>query len=184
MEENNNLDMTPVTPAETTPAPAPAPAPAEAAAPISDNTKAAVSAVAENKIKKGKYTDYTEHDLLVELIAYQKKEAKRSGVIAIAMIAIALVFAACAAIIVPEVVDTLNAAQTTMQEANSLIGEIDTSLDNVNNVIGDVDTMLEDNTKALEEAITKISNIDVDGLNSSIQDLNKIVSAMGKLFGA
>ena len=99
------------------------------------------------------------------------------------MVAIALVFAACAAIVVPEIVDTLNVAQTTMEEANSLIGQIDTSLDNVNNVISDVDTMIEDNTEALEEAISKIGDIDIDGLNESISDLNKVVSSLGKFFG-
>lgn len=181
MEENNNLEMTPAT--APAPEPAPASAPVATSAPVAEEAKAAVAAVAENKIKKGKYTEYTEHDLLVELITYQKKEAKRSGVIAFAMVAIALVFAACAAIVVPEIVDTLNVAQTTMEEANSLIGQIDTSLDNVNNVISDVDTMIEDNTEALEEAISKIGDIDIDGLNESISDLNKVVSSLGKFFG-
>ena len=51
-----------------------------------------------------------------------------------------------------------------------------------------VDSVLTDNTDAMSEAITKISNIDIDGLNQSIADLNKAVSALsrtvtGSLFG-
>ena len=79
----------------------------------------------------------------------------------------------------------------TLSEATSLVGKaeetlenLDESLEGMNTMISDVDGVLVDNTEAMEEAIAKIGNIDVDSLNQSIQDLNKVVSSMGRLFGA
>ena len=64
------------------------------------------------------------------------------------------------------------------------MSNLDESLDGMNKMIANVDTVLTDNTEAMEEAVTKISNIDVDSLNKSIQELNKAVEKLSKLLGA
>ena len=158
--------------------------PAPAAAPVQEEPQ-------ENKIVNGKYSDYTDHDLQSEILKYEKKAARRTMMVATALFVIAGIFLVAAIIIVPPVVRTLNQVQTTLEEATALVSKAETTLDNVDNsltgmneMIANVDTVLTDNTDAMEEAITKISNIDVDGLNQSIDDLNKVVSSMGRLFGA
>ena len=161
------------------PAPAPAPAaPAPAAEPVQ-----------ENKIKNGKYADYTDHDLQSELLRYQKKTAKRTTAVAVALGVIALIFAVSAALIVPEVINTLTAVQNSLEEVSTLAGKAEDTLENLNTslvgmnkMIDNVDTVLTDNTDAMSEAVNKISNIDIDSLNESIQDLNSAVDSMGKLF--
>lgn len=145
----------------------------------------------ENKIVNGKYSDYTDHDLQSEILKYEKKAARRTMMVAAALFVIAAIFLIAAIIIVPPVVKTLEAVQATLEQTTELVGKAETTLDNLDNslsgmndMINDVDTVLADNTEAMEEAITKISNIDVEGLNQSIDDLNKVVTSMGRLFGA
>ena len=157
---------------------------APAAAPVQEEPQ-------ENKIVNGKYSDYTDHDLQSEILKYEKKAARRTMMVAVALFVIAGIFLVAAIIIVPQVVKTLESVQTTLEQTTELVGKAETTLDNLDNslngmndMIADVDTVLTDNTDAMEEAITKISNIDVDSLNQSIDDLNKVVSAMGRLFGA
>ncbi len=169
-------------PAVAVPAPAPAPDPApaksEAPAPVSAPAK---EEAAVNKIKGGKYADYTQHDLLVELIKYEKRDAKRTGLVALSMMVIALVFVVSAIFVVPQVLNTLEQIQTTLSEGTSLAGKAEDSLEAMNDMIADVDKVLSDNTDAMEEAITKISDIDVDGLNDSISELREATSALNKV---
>ena len=188
MEDENKIteatENTEAVKAETAPAPAETPAPAPAAQPEAEEPQ-------ENKINKGKYVDYTDHDLQSEILKYEKKAARRTTMVAVALFVIAGVFIVAALFIVPPVLKTLEQVQTTLSEATELVNKAETTLDNLDNsltgmtdMISDVDTVLSDNTEAMEDAITKISNIDVDGLNQSIEDLNKVVTSMGRLFGA
>ncbi|MBR2821780.1 MAG: hypothetical protein IKD91_07900 [Clostridiales bacterium] len=167
----------------------PAPVKEEAKAPVKEEAKEPVKEVEKetvkeaapvNKIKGGKYADYTEHDLLVELIKYEKRDAKRTGIVAVSMAAIAIVFVVSAILVVPQVLNTLSQIQTTLTEATSLVGKAEDSLEVMNDMIGSVDKVLSDNTEAMEEAITKIGDIDVDGLNDSINDLREVTSALSK----
>lgn len=167
----------------------PAPVKEEAKEPVKEEDKEPVKEVEKetvkeaapvNKIKGGKYADYTEHDLLVELIKYEKRDAKRTGIVAVSMAAIAIVFVVSAILVVPQVLNTLSQIQTTLTEATSLVGKAEDSLEVMNDMIGSVDKVLSDNTEAMEEAITKIGDIDVDGLNDSINDLREVTSALSK----
>lgn len=163
----------------------PAPVKEEAKEPVKEVEKETVKetvkeAAPVNKIKGGKYADYTEHDLLVELIKYEKRDAKRTGIVAVSMAAIAIVFVVSAILVVPQVLNTLSQIQTTLTEATSLVGKAEDSLEVMNDMIGSVDKVLSDNTEAMEEAITKIGDIDVDGLNDSINDLREVTSALSK----
>ena len=74
------------------------------------------------------------------------------------MIIIALVFIVSAVIIVPKVSDLLTTAEVTLDEANSLIEDSADSLD-------------------------RISNIDVNGFNQAVRDLNNAVTAIKQAFG-
>ena len=147
-----------------TPAAEPAPVasnPAPAAASVTPGFAPASAPVAPaqtNVINYGKYKNYTEHDLLVALIKQQKHTSRRTLLVAIPMIIIALVFIVSAVIIVPKVSDLLTTAEVTLDEANSLIEDSADSLD-------------------------RISNIDVNGFNQAVRDLNNAVTAIKQAFG-
>ena len=140
--------------------------------PVKEPVKETVKEEPVNKIKSGKYADSTDHDLLVELVKLEKKTSKRTGIVAFSMVVIAAVVLASAVLIVPKVVTTLTAAETTLEHATNLMGEVNNSLDGMNKMISNVDTVLTDNTEAMSEAIKKISDIDIEGLNDSIKKLN------------
>ena len=53
----------------------------------------------------------------------------------------------------------------------------------MNKMISNVDTVLTDNTEAMSEAIQKISDIDIKGLNDSIKKLNDAVDLLNKTVG-
>lgn len=132
-------------------------------------------------VKAGKAGGPTETELLSELVKLQKKTAKRTGVVAFSMIVIAAVVLASAVLIVPKVMTTLMAAETTLEQATTLMGDVKNSLDGMNKMISNVDTVLTDNTEAMSDAIKKIGDIDIDGLNDSIKKLNGAVDGLNKI---
>ena len=148
-----------------------------------EKTSEPVKSAPANKITGGRYADYTDHDLLTELVKLEKKTSKRTGIVAFSMIVIAAVGLASAILIVPKVITTLTAAETTLEQATSLMGEVNNSLEGMNKMISNVDTVLTDNTEAMSEAIQKISDIDIEGLNDSIKKLNEAVDALNKAVG-
>ena len=167
--ENNALE-----PATAKTEPAPAAAPVEAApGPVKD--------ASDKKGKAGKADGPTETELLAEMVKLQKKTAKRTGVVAFSMIVIAAVVLASAVLIVPKVMTTLMAAETTLEQATTLMGDVKNSLDGMNKMISNVDTVLTDNTEAMSDAIKKIGDIDIDGLNDSIKKLNGAVDSLNKI---
>ena len=167
--ENNALE-----PATAKTEPAPAAAPFEAApGPVKD--------ASDKKGKAGKTDGPTETELLAEMVKLQKKTAKRTGVVAFSMIVIAAVVLASAVLIVPKVMTTLMAAETTLEQATTLMGDVKNSLDGMNKMISNVDTVLTDNTEAMSDAIKKIGDIDIDGLNDSIKKLNGAVDSLDKI---
>ena len=70
--------------------------PEKAAEPVKEPVKEPVREEPVNKIKGGKYADYTDHDLLTELVKLEKKTAKRTGIVAFSMVVIAAVVLASA----------------------------------------------------------------------------------------
>ena len=135
----------------------------------------------DKAVKAGKAGGPTETELLSELVKLQKKTAKRTGVVAFSMIVIAAVVLASAVLIVPKVMTTLMAAETTLEQATTLMGDVKNSLDGMNKMISNVDTVLTDNTEAMSDAIKKIGDIDIDGLNDSIKKLNGAVDGLNKI---
>ena len=61
------------------------------------------------------------------------------------------------------------------------MGDVKNSLDGMNKMISNVDTVLTDNTEAMSDAIKKIGDIDIDGLNDSIKKLNGAVDGLNKI---
>ena len=167
--ENNDLE-----PATAKTEPAPVAAPVETApGPVKD--------ASDKTGKAGKADGPTETELLAEMVKLQKKTAKRTGVVAFSMIVIAAVVLASAVLIVPKVMTTLMAAETTLEQATTLMGDVKNSLDGMNKMISNVDTVLTDNTEAMSDAIKKIGDIDIDGLNDSIKKLNGAIDSLNKI---
>ena len=100
--------------------------------------------------------------LLREIAGNAKKQTRGIHVILGFAIGIFAVLAIAAVLLVPRALSTLRSVETMVQNTNALI---------------------EENAEALTGTVEQFSQIDFEGLNSSIQDLQDIISPIARLFG-
>ena len=121
-------------------------------------------------------------ELLRQILEADRKEvkyAKRASIFAFGLFVILLV---AAVVIVPKVIETLTNIDTIVIQAGSTIEEAGTALDNINEMSGSItqtsenmNPMLTDNSESLTDAVEKMNNIDFEGLNQAISDLQDAV---------
>ena len=154
--------------------------------------------------------EMNERELLQALLEQQEKNAKLVRIAATALAAMAVVLLIAVLILVPlathtlnQAIDTLADAQTTALQAqtalskvtelsenaqisldtlNQLAGQAEGSLDAVDAMIENVNGLVADNTGALQETIQKLSTIDFEKFNNSIDQLNEVVGPLARLF--
>ena len=141
------------------------------------------------KASKGKYSDMSEKELLIELIKEQKKASKRSLITAISLVAICLIFGAAVLIIVPKVTSTLNNAYQAIDNINVVVanadkalGSVEKSLDGIDKMVKNVDKVVVDNTDSVTKTVDRVSSIDIAALNKSIKDLGDIIEPLARFF--
>ncbi|SCW39146.1 hypothetical protein SAMN02910456_00855 [Ruminococcaceae bacterium YRB3002] len=136
-----------------------------------------------------KYEEMTDHELMVEMLKAQQKDARRGLAAAISGFTIALVFAVAFAILIPVAITSLKKideavtnctvmienATVTIEQAQTTLEGIDTMTEGVNDIVND-------NTQAVSDALDEINSIDIDQLNQAINDLASIVKPLAKLF--
>ncbi|WP_026506710.1 hypothetical protein [Butyrivibrio sp. MC2013] len=132
---------------------------------------------------------------LKELMEVEKKQTYLARLTAIFTLAIAVVIAVCAIIVVPKVMSTLHKASDAVDKvseavtsAQDMVDKASSSLDNIDSMTetittaGDnLNTMVEDNTESLTSAVKSMSEIDFEGLNTAIQDLQDAIGPFAKL---
>lgn len=121
-------------------------------------------------------------DLLRQILAADKKEVKYAKIAAFFMMGIFVIFLVAGIIIVPKVVETLANVNTTvitagktLESANAAIDKINTMSASITATSDNMNTMLTDNSKSLTDAVAKMNDIDFEGLNKAIQDLQDAV---------
>ena len=96
-----------------------------------------------------------------------------------------------------DISDTMDKISVAADSAGGLIGDADTALENISvtvsqaqesiteaqSVLQNVDKLVEDNAELVHESIRKMSEIDFEGLNESIDSLRAIVEPLAGLFG-
>lgn len=93
----------------------------------------------------------------------------------------------CAVTVVPKAVTTLNQVNTVLAQAETEL----TGLQEITDQLGEALPEMIDNTNKLVvgaqnelgDAAAKLNNIDIDGLNKAIGDLQAVVKPLAKLFG-
>ncbi len=121
-------------------------------------------------------------ELLRQILEADIKEVKYAKRAAFFMMGIFLIFLVAAIIIVPKVVSTLSSANTAIMAANDTLAQANEALSGINTMTGSItgtsdkmNSMLVDNSEALTDAVDKMNNIDFEGLNQAIQDLQDAV---------
>ncbi len=127
---------------------------------------------------------FTNADLeaLNELLRLQKNEAKHARVTSILMAVLVGIFLVCAVIIVPKAVSILNDVNKITTQVQGSLNKVDSELDNISTMVESitktsegVNTMVEENTEALTQTVQELTEIDFQGLNQAIQDLQDAI---------
>jgi len=139
---------------------------------------------------KVNYEDMSDHDLLVEMLKAQRKDARRGLLAAISGFTVAGVFAVAFAILIPIAINSLANIDTALKNctvmvdnAQITITKAQTTLENIDTMTSNVNTVVVDNTESVNKSLDEISKIDIEKLNKAIDDLSSIIEPLAKLFG-
>lgn len=154
--------------------------------------------------------EMNERELLQALLEQQEKNAKLVRIAAIALAAMAVVLLIAVLILVPlathtlnQAIDTLSDTQTTVVQAQTALSKLtelsenaqdsmdtldrlseraEDSLNEVDAMIENVNGLVADNTGALQETLQKLSTIDFEKFNQSIEELSEVIGPLARLF--
>lgn len=130
-----------------------------------------------------KLENMTDTELLIEIAKGQRKEAKSGRISAIATVALAVAFVITLSVFLPVAVNTLNKVNATLSEAENVAVAAQKSLDEIDGMVQNFNGVIVDNTDSVNTALSKVSEIDVNSLNRSIQELADILDPLARLFG-
>lgn len=129
-----------------------------------------------------KLENMTDTELLIEIAKGQRKEAKSGRISAIATVALAVAFVITLSVFLPVAVNTLNKVNATLAEAENVAVAAQKSLDEIDGMVQNFNGVIVDNTDSVNTALSKVSEIDVNSLNRSIQELADILDPLARLF--
>lgn len=136
-------------------------------------------AAQEQELDQGKNST---EELLNKILESTEQETKYAKRAARFTLGIFLVLAIAMAIVIPQVTTTLANVNSAVNQASDTVAKANEAIDNINlmstSITGTsekMNTMLDDNSEAIASSVQKLSNIDFEGLNSAIQDLQDAV---------
>ncbi len=128
-------------------------------------------------------TTGTEQELLKKMLFYARI---RTAVVLV----VAILLVLCGILIVPKAIGTINQANQIMEQttetislANTAIESVTTMSQSITDMGTNMDTFITDNGESVEAVMTKLEEIDFEGLNTAIKDLGDVVEPLAKFFG-
>ena len=128
-------------------------------------------------------TTGTEQELLKKMLFYARI---RTAVVLV----VAILLVLCGILIVPKAMGTINQANQIMEQATETISLANTAIESVTTMSQSItdmgtnmDTFITDNGESVEAVMTKLEEIDFEGLNTAIKDLGDVVEPLAKFFG-
>ena len=127
----------------------------------------------------------------------RKSNSRRLLVIEIAAVLIFVMQVVTTAIVLPRAMKTMDAineiadksedlisnADKTITEANEAIQHAESSLDSADKLLSSTNDLIDTNTEKLTEAIDRLSALNFDDLNTSIEALRKVLEPLARLTG-
>lgn len=117
-----------------------------------------------------------------EMLKVDKKHLFWQRLSALAVVATFLVVLVVAMVLVPQVTATLGNINKVAKDAEEAIASVDTMVLEMTDASKNLNQLVGDNSEALNEAITNMANVDYDGLNKAIKDLQDTVGPMASFF--
>ncbi len=118
----------------------------------------------------------TTQELLTELVSLQRRAARRSLITAVLGLVIVVALAAAIFSVVPRALALADRAETALGEIDTLMSGVGATMEDAQTLITNTNTMVETNSQAVTDAVQKMNDIDIDGLNDGIATLNRVVS--------
>lgn len=117
-----------------------------------------------------------------EMLKVDKKHLFWQRLSALAVVATFLVVLIAVVILVPQISETLGHINKVATDAEAAIENVDEMVLEMTDASKNLNQLVGDNSEALTEAVTNMSNIDFDGLNEAIKDLQDTVGPMASFF--
>lgn len=123
-----------------------------------------------------------------EEVRLLRKQAFWTRLTALFMAGIFLVALVTAMILVPQATAVMTGAEKTLEEVNVGVEELNKTATQLSKIdfeglVDDTQKMVNDGSEGIAQAIEKIQEMDIEGLNDAIGDLGAIVDPLAKLFG-
>ena len=129
-----------------------------------------------------------ENDVMKTLLEKTQKQLFYTKILAGAAGGMFLILLIAALLVVPKAVSALTQAEAVMADAQGLLETADTAISNISAMSDEVTQVskslngfVTDNAQTLTDAATDISNIDFEGLNGAIRDLQDAVGPFAKM---
>jgi len=126
----------------------------------------------------------TELDVLKELRNNSKKQSFYAKLAACFTGGIFVVVAIAAIVVLPQVKNTVNRVNTLADRAETTIDDAEVMIDSLTETSNNANEMIANNSDNFAESMENLANLDFDGLNQAISDLQDAVGPFAKLFGS
>ena len=116
-------------------------------------------------------TERERQSVLEELLREQKKLVFQTRFSAAVNLVLGIVVILCLALLIPQARADLGHIESSLTEIDALTADARTLIDNAN-------TMVTDNTEAVTETVQKLNEVDFEGLNEAIGNLNDAIAPL------
>ena len=120
--------------------------------------------------------------LLEEIKRYSKKQVKWQRLSALCILGALIVVIVVLFVLIPRVLITLDHINSVAAKVESSLEGVDTMVSEMTDASKNLNNLVGENSKALTDAIDKMANVDYEGLNQAIQDLQDAVGPMANFF--
>lgn len=133
----------------------------------------------------------TSQESMDKMLERMNKQLFYTRILAVAALGLFLVFFLSAVIVVPRVCGTLKQVNSlaenatgTLEAANQALSEVSKMSGEITGVSTQLSEFITENAQTLSDAATDISEIDFEGLNQAIQDLQDAVGPFANLMNS
>ena len=117
-----------------------------------------------------------------EMLKVDKKHLFWQRISAFAVLAMFLTVFVAALMLIPQMITTLNTVNRVAVEVENAIEDVNTMVDEMTIASTNLNKLVDDNAQGLTDAVTNLSNVDFEGLNKAIQDLQDAIGPMATFF--
>ena len=113
-------------------------------------------------------------ELLRQLVTWQKKQVRQTRLAMLVGFLLAAAILAALVLLAPSVIKLADEVESSLSEVNRMTAS-------AQELIGNANAMVTENTDAVSETIRKLNEVDFEGLNTAIHDLEDAVRPLAEL---